>query len=1381
LGFIESQRKYRYLVNRKHGHGAHCCGKWALLQPPRLRLFWRWQNQQRPSDQLRKTKRHGPQRRGILVGSKFGVYALNNVGKDCQQKNENTGSVLMPEDENKPESDFTINRPIAIPLNGFEFRHTSDPSEDPEQDHLFVGRKKIIGKLVSLFENSKRKRGSYLVAGYRGVGKTSVVKKAIKKFVDTSSCRSPLVVDINLGDESSLKPSNIYFSMANILRDKIKSGGVKKGIMKNGLRIFFQPVVSVPRVLFLTFFFLCIIGIMKQASFVEDFFSEYLFYFLLLPALFWIISSLFFPAFKILKDIDDLIEAMSYEVSEDKNTGINHSLFNFGFSKNKKRQPIHSREAEERLSRILEHLSKYNYQVIFILDEIDKLSDYEEHAGIGDNETEKNKNKTINIDSMLGSLKNYFTTAKATFIFISGRETLDRYYSEKGSPNSLYGSLFDQVFEIPSFLTDEGEQFRGTQLTHLIEEYVCRCLRRESGKSDDKSNKDYYTLGSYYTFLQGPENKKEAHRLISILRVFIHYLTFHSWGNPKRLSSIFESFVVPQSHLEDELREKSFEELGGNKADHWLVIDASHHHRFALASDMITLFQHQVNREISRISDKLTVSTLASLHFILKFHSYGFTRESLHRMSEALNVHRSPELNTIIDDLLTHVLKSYIRRIRNGAYRYRFNSSFEQELRHISQYSDLESASHNFSLDSMKHVKRVFENIIANKSEDVRVIAGAHVTLGDICAIEQSYNNASVHYRTASNMFAVQMLEENKFMQQEILMQYTDAMIKQGDLEERRQNYNYAAAIYSDAEQGVKSVLKQDDAKALCQSLQDGDSKLDTLKQPFWASQFLSLKRSPRGKTTISRPNYLYNKNDSRYHLRAANLSFFLNNVEDSAKSYRKTLDCLGQSQNTSHPNERSAYLRGNAKVGLAEATLINQSNQFFKVQLSETASPQKIVFFKKLLTFSNKPIAMGMCLSPRIDNLMKEAAECFETNQLYISAAITYIKIICYYSQILDIFDPGLASERLGNNDQTQLKYLVEKTNSYTEIFGKKALECINKARQLETTQGCKTLLIRDLNKFDNFDMKATQLFDVFFGDVTDKDNKEMGFWQHSIWAHKLAASLLWADFVVRKAAVAQGPSKLSYMPHDLSLLSARSSITVRWIRARELSHKHIYKKLFKKDGKEICAFSILDNYKNNMQNVELLDDCIMAKPEQEYNDILKNAYSISRDLYFALRSIRFTSRKNIDLVFPSMTQIYYIQWKLLSNLLIAILVKDKLGDNKITSIRDLSFLLQKALVNIDEKEAPHERIPASHFDYEYIFMFLNTSLKDSINLVDKTSRTRTNILQNKYYCHDDHSDPEFRMDYTLAYMFIPSAQYLSKHVNNIHEKLAAAVKYEP
>ncbi len=350
----------------------------------------------------------------------------------------------MPKGENNSTSGFTINKPIAIPLYGFEFRHTSGPGEGSEQDHLFVGRKKIIDKLVDLLKNSKRKRGSYLIAGYRGVGKTSVVKKAIKKSVNTSLSwglsRSPLVVDINLGDNSSPNPLNIYFSMANILRDEIKNGGVKKA-RKVWLREFFQPAALIQSVLLLTFVFIFIISLLQQISVFKSLVSKDLFLFLLLPGVYWCISLWRFPAFKALKDIDDLIEAMSYEVSEGKNIGLIYKKFNFGgFSKNKKRQPIHSREAEERLSRILERLAK-DYQVIFILDEIDKLSDYEEHAATGYSETEKRK--IIKIDSMLGSLKNYFTTAKATFIFISGREILDRYYSEKGSPNSLYESLLN--------------------------------------------------------------------------------------------------------------------------------------------------------------------------------------------------------------------------------------------------------------------------------------------------------------------------------------------------------------------------------------------------------------------------------------------------------------------------------------------------------------------------------------------------------------------------------------------------------------------------------------------------------------------------------------------------------------------------------------------------------------------------------------------------------------------------------------------------------------------------------------------------------------------------------------------------------------------------
>ena len=99
---------------------------------------------------------------------------------------------------------------------------------------------------------------------------------------------------------------------------------------------------------------------------------------------------------------------------------------------------------------------------------------------------------------------------------------------------------------------------------------------------------------------------------------------------------------------------------------------------------------------------------------------------------------------------------------------------------------------------------------------------------------------------------------------------------------------------------------------------------------------------------------------------------------------------------------------------------------------------------------------------------------------------------------------------------------------------------------------------------------------------------------------------------------------------------------------------------------------------------------------------------------------------------------------------------------------MRDVSFLLQRIFLEI----------PPSHFDYEYIHLRLCESLDSSVSLVDETSRARTGIFQNKYYCHDDYTDAEFRMDYTLAYMFIPSAVFLRNYVKNTNEGFDKALR---
>ena len=1299
-------------------------------------------------------------------------------------------------------NDQSVFRPIAISLNTIEDTHGPYGGREASED-LFVGRKVIIDKIVDLLESSRR-RGSYLIAGYRGAGKTSVIDRAITQY-HKGKKQSLLDVRINLGDNSQLTPLNIFYSIANILRDQMLNKDRSK------LERFLEYSVA-PRNIGIVIFIL-LAPVLPVAWFKPEFLPLYnyaiwlIYIFILLKGAAWAVSQYRHPELKQIKDLDDLIERMSNEISEGRTAKINQRNFGFEDARHKKKLPINAREAEELLFNILERIQDRKSKtfverilsikrkpgtarkVVIVLDEIDKLSNNEEfsemhhHARSDDQEF----GKINKINTLLGSLKNFINTAEATFFFISGRETLDRYYSEKGSSNSLYESLFDRVFEVPSFLTDQGERLRGTQLSTLIEEYLCRRIRIKRDETYEKKDKfEYYSLNKYSaSFPQDTADDIIIRRGINTLRTFIHYLTFHSWGNPKKLSSIFESFIVLDEQIKEARKEGSILVLneGNVEASHWLVFNANHQRSFSLASEITTLFQHQLSREVSKISDKLTVSTLSSLHFILKLHSFGFTRESLHRMSEAINVYRSPELNTIIDDLLTQVFKSYIRRVRNGIYRYRFNSGFEQELRYISHVSELESATYNFSLDSMRHVKRFFENIIRENANDTIAVAKTNITLGDMCAMEQSYTAASVHYSTASHILE-EVLNKSKIpINQEILMQYIEAMIKHGDLEERRQNYNHAAAIYFTADKVVEKFSHKEFLH-----LKNGDSKWDLLKQPFWALHFLSLKRSPTN-INVELPSHLYPGEDSKFHYRTATLYFFRGKMNRAMYLYEKVLYAARKKHNEylSFFDERDAYLSGKAQVGLVESQLINQSRVLFdkaKTTSSEDGRVGEKDFNEKLLE-----ALLKHSIETYIGVPLVRAAALFEQNYLYISATMTHIKAISYFTTILDAFDHSTFSEDKNVTNQEAQLALTEKIYELILARGADAIRCIDKARQLETSHSNKTLLIYDLTRrHDTHEMNITKLFDILLRPDTigDYPVNEALFWQNSLWAHKLVATLCWAHYVKHKIEMEPKLYKVhknipGYLPGIVtgSGFSIRPAILLRWVCARDLNRQFIEKKLLILDGEGCNVEKALKNCTHirlASAGEEIISNLILDQyKDQDKDSVVKNAYLISRYLYFAQESSRIISRKNLDLIFPRLPQLYFAQWKLLLNLLSTMLAaRDKILEHtkeQLHSVRDYSFLLQRRLVALDQKLAPQERIAPSHFDYEFIFLRLNESLESSISLVDRTSRAHKGIFQHKYFCHDDLSDPDFCTDYTLAYMFTPRARYLHKEVEKTHK----------
>ena len=478
--------------------------------------------------------------------------------------------------------------------------------------------------------------------------------------------------------------------------------------------------------------------------------------------------------------------------------------------------------------------------------------------------------------------------------------------------------------------------------------------------------------------------------------------------------------------------------------------------------------------------------------------------------------------------------------------------------------------------------------------------------------------------------------------------------------------------------------------------------------------------------------------------------------------------------------------MKGNAIVGLVETNLVITASEFYCEQC-DNGHQTTPVYANKLThilnhQYNNNESSIYMALI--------EAAEIFENNRIYISAAITYMKVIAYLSAMLDGFENG-TSHNLTNFIAHFQKTVVRN--------GEAALRCINKARQLESAQQNKTLLVTafDCNSYkDKKNLNITQLIHILLRHPTDSPQQHLHeevYWQQSLWTHKLLAVLIWAKHVYLKA---QGLNDELQIPSNMSTLSVRPAIILRWLYARDLCRRKIDGQLIlKKNNKDKFkpCYRLQDIFENcrktpntlkHSKEGMLLSHYLFTIDNRDYTnnnntlpDSLIHSYAASRNLYFALSSIRIISRRNMDLIFPRLSQIYFTQWKILANLISVLLIDKKDSSNYlptgINSVRDASFFVQRTLLAVDKAHAEYEGIPPTHLDYEYIYLRLCESLDSAASLVDNTSRARMGIFQNKYYCHDDYTDPGFRMDYTLAYIFTPHAVSLRQYVEDAHKAL--------
>jgi serine/threonine protein kinase/Cdc6-like AAA superfamily ATPase len=290
---------------------------------------------------------------------------------------------------------------IEIPLRD-NFRYVHEPIH-VQMEQRFVGRTAEIQDLVQRILHSEG--GSFLITGYRGVGKTSFVNQVLNRLG-----KEILLLDIHVNLARPLQPSELMHLIVRRLYDRLiekdlyrllssklqtqlalayqrtsanlvrkVSEGWESGLELNELKVARHAVPFTPK-------------ISAKRSRTIDLETSFLAY-------------------------DD--KAAEHDV-----ISISHDLL-AGIPIDRKLW----RSFFDWLSR--RKSPRRQVKIVFVFDEMDKL----------DERIDKDTNKSA-VDEMLSSLKTLFTTSGICFLFVAGKDLHERWLEDLWRGNSIYESVF---------------------------------------------------------------------------------------------------------------------------------------------------------------------------------------------------------------------------------------------------------------------------------------------------------------------------------------------------------------------------------------------------------------------------------------------------------------------------------------------------------------------------------------------------------------------------------------------------------------------------------------------------------------------------------------------------------------------------------------------------------------------------------------------------------------------------------------------------------------------------------------------------------------------------------------------------------------------------
>lgn len=734
---------------------------------------------------------------------------------------------------------------VAIELHG-DYELSNVPRETEKAGVSdFIGRQGLTEKFIEFLKTSER--GIYLVTGYRGMGKTSFVNHVIGKYKREEE--EPLAekikpIHLTIAQSNPKEEDILKLLVSSVYHEHINSKEHRPVRILEGMLEVLKITITLFCALFAVVSILWLLSTEKASPLkVSAPTNHVLFVFaclmisLILSAaakifLLFFASNHFFP-FKDLKILFERCHSAFTENTSSADTsavkGLSLNVFQAKESLTRQFPIASLKEIEFELQRILKKAKDKGFRFIIIFDELDKVDPavtasymYEalgENKRFEDSYQKDLRDRKQAIINIVSGLKNFFTNAHASFIFIAGHEMFDASLADIADRQSSISSIFTYIFNVESFLKEKDikSNSNNASLSNAIEEYM-KCLF--IGRSKNETT----VFEVVRNFMPDSESEliEEFPKIYFILQNFIAYLVYRSNGSPKKLIKAIHEFISIRS---DEFEpEKTIVLLNPNnkneeKPKRYLFFNYYNQYRIGFITYLYRPFIIHYGRSFKVHSDNIVLSTPYLFDHLLKFHPFAFSLTNLELIPEVLSTNKTPSLKEHLGQIIDYLKRNHVRDTDVELFDFKYYSRTQNELRFISKVFEQESAAFNFTLDEgylvklqvrskIKELRSIYSKFLGSgelASQQIFSIAHLNGILGDLSFFDQEYDDAIVAYSDAIrpiNHLKVSTLNMRDFIT------LIRNKLKLGLSFEKISSYEEALAFYSDSAMDTKRFIQ---------------------------------------------------------------------------------------------------------------------------------------------------------------------------------------------------------------------------------------------------------------------------------------------------------------------------------------------------------------------------------------------------------------------------------------------------------------------------------------------------------------------------------------------------------------------------------------------